>query len=419
MQRSDMQGRPRATRVLLSEGSSLSAREAVSTLGLAGYRLHIASSDTNCLCRFSRFVDRVHAAPASGKNPEAYLNAVLDIVEREHIDILLPVHEQAYLFAAARHRLPVGLGIAVADFAAFQQVQSKAAFSTLLSQLGIPQPPTRIAFSSDEFTGATDFPCYAKTAFGNASAGVWRLENAAEAAALSQDLARLGAFAHGVLIQLAAAGALERTQTVFDRGRLVACHSYRQIEAGPGGGDVVKRSIVRHDIRAFAARIGAALAWHGALSFDTIADAATNTPLFIDANPRLVEPMNAWLSGVDLAGAMISLSLGETPPEQPPGREGVVSCLGLMGLMDAAQRRGRRMDVVREAFALITGTGRYRGAAEELVPIVQDWQCAMPLAAVMATLLSSPKDGANLSRRTVEAYSLSAQAIETLQSWQG
>ena len=95
------------------------------------------------------------------------------------------------------------------------------------------------------------------------------------------------------------------------RGRLVACHIYRQVVEGPGGGDVLKISVVSAEVREIVERIGQALNWHGALSFDYILDEADRTPHFIDANPRLVEPMNAWLSGVDLPGALLRISLGE------------------------------------------------------------------------------------------------------------
>jgi hypothetical protein len=57
------------------------------------------------------------------------------------IEALIPVHEQACLFSAVRHRMPSSLGAALADFAAFEEVQSKAAFSALLERLGVPQPP--------------------------------------------------------------------------------------------------------------------------------------------------------------------------------------------------------------------------------------------------------------------------------------
>lgn len=407
----------RKPKILLSEGASLSAREAITALGLAGHRVELMSHDPLCLGRFSRFTDRVHVAPASGADPDGYLAAVLDVVKRRAIDALLPVHEQAYLFAAARKQLPSGLGIAVADFAAFEQVQSKANLAELLARLSVPQPATEVVRSAAEFAADRPLPFFVKAAFGTASTGVWRVGDARQRDALLVRLERQGAFAERLLVQAAVTGTLERTQAVFDRGRLIACHIYRQIAEGPGGGDVLKLSIVRKDVRDIVERIGQALRWHGALSFDYISDDAA-TPYFIDANPRLVEPMNAWFSGVDLAGALLQLSLGATPKPQGAGRAGVSTRLGLMGLMDAARRRGRRHDILTEIARLATGSGRYRGAREELLPLWTDRCCAIPWAVVLPRLLRDPQAAAKFSQSTVAAYSLTPQAIHRLRAWQ-
>jgi predicted ATP-grasp superfamily ATP-dependent carboligase len=401
----------------LSEGSSLSSREAITALGLAGHRVELISSDPMCLGRFSRFVSRVHRAPASGVDPDGYLNAVIETVEAGKIDALLPVHEQAYLFAAARHRLPADLGIALSDFASFEQVQSKAGLTDLLTRLKVPQPTTELVRSAEEFARPRPCPYFVKAAFGTASTGVWRIGDEAARDALSARL-EPKAFSEGLLLQAAVTGTLERTQAVFDQGRLVACHIYRQVAEGPGGGDILKLSVVSDEVRDFVARIGAALAWHGALSFDYIREATSATPYFIDANPRLVEPMNAWLSGVDLPGALLRISLGEHPPLQPEGRAGVLTRLGLMGLMDAARRRNRRRDVLNEMLLLAASAGRYRGTQEELVPLGTDPYGVIPLAVVAARLLRAPGATAGLSASTVAAYSLTPQAIHRLHAWQ-
>ncbi len=403
--------------VLLSEGSSLSAREAVTALGLAGFRVELVSSDPFCLARFSRFVRRVHPAPPSGSDPEGYLKTVLDVIERRSIDVLMPVHEQAYLFAAARHRLPMGLGIALADFTAFEQVQSKPALAALLTRIDVPQPATEIIHSTRDFAKERPFPYFVKAPFGTASAGVWRIDKSTQRDALSGELEHRGAFERGVVVQAAANGPLERTQAVFDRGRLIAIHIYRQIVAGLGGGDVLKTSVRRPDVRAYVERIGAALNWHGALSFDYILDAVRGAPLFFDANPRLVEPMNAWLSGVDLAGTLLRVSLGETPSAQPEGAEGVVTRLGLMGLMHAANRRGRRSDVLRELILLMRSAGHYRGSVEELLPLATDPLCIVPLGVLLGVLLTSPSSASQLSHHTIETYSLTQGAIDRLREW--
>ncbi len=405
-------------KILLSEGSSLSAREAITALGLAGHRVELVSSDPLCLGRFSRFVTRVHRAPASGADPDGYLAAVQDLVKGNAIDALIPVHEQAYLFAAARKQLPPGLGIALADFEAFEQVQSKARLAELLTRLNVPQPATDIVRSANEFAKARPYPYFIKTSFGTASAGVWRVGDDRQRDLLLQELEKNGAFAEGVVVQAAITGTLERTQAVFDGGRLVACHIYRQMMEGPGGGDVLKLSVIRSEVRETVERIGQALKWHGALSFDYIRDDTTATPYFIDANPRLVEPMNAWLAGVDLPGALLQISLGKSPPTQVDGRAGVLTRLGLMGLMDAARRNNRRRDVLLDTALLIFNSGRYSGTREELVPLWTDPCCGIPLGVVLARLLRAPQAAARLADSTVAAYSLTPAAIHRLRAWQ-
>jgi hypothetical protein len=88
-----------------------------------------------------------------------------------------------------------------------------------------------------------------------------------------------------------------------------------------------------------------------------------------------------------------------------------------MGLMDAANRRGRRGDVLRELILLARGSGRYRGSIEELVPLSTDPFCVIPLAVVLAKLLMSPTSSSQLSRHTIDTYSLSPIAIKRLREW--
>jgi len=115
-------------------------------------------------------------------------------------------------------------------------------------------------------------------------------------------------------------GALERTQAVFDRGRLVASHIYRQVVEGPGGGDVLKISVVNAGVATPSS--GSDRRSSGTARCRSITSWMTQPIRRISSTPILArEPMNAWLSGVDLPGALLQISLGETPPVQPDGRE--------------------------------------------------------------------------------------------------
>src|SRR4051794_27308160 len=129
-------------RILLSEGSSLSARETITALGLSGYVIDLCDPNPLCLGRVSRFVRRFHRCPSLRADPAAYLRFVLNLLDEEHYDVLLPVHEQAFLFARAREVLQARVALAITDFSSFLRLQGKVSFVRLLDELAIPHPPT-------------------------------------------------------------------------------------------------------------------------------------------------------------------------------------------------------------------------------------------------------------------------------------
>lgn len=96
----------RSVLVLLTEASSLSAREAVSALGPLGYRIEVCDPDPWCVCRFSRFVRAGHDCRPAGWDPRGYLDAMVKLLSKRRFDVLLPIHEQAYLIARAASVAP-------------------------------------------------------------------------------------------------------------------------------------------------------------------------------------------------------------------------------------------------------------------------------------------------------------------------
>ncbi|SBN96301.1 Hypothetical protein PFR_JS12-1_1918 [Propionibacterium freudenreichii] len=63
-------------RVLLSEGSSLTARETLTVLGRRGVQVEIVSASSAPIARFSRWCRRLHHAPAPATDPIGYLAGV-------------------------------------------------------------------------------------------------------------------------------------------------------------------------------------------------------------------------------------------------------------------------------------------------------------------------------------------------------
>jgi hypothetical protein len=405
--------------VLLTEGSSLSARETITALGICGYRLEVCDPDPWCLGRFSGFVNRVHRCPAVGKDPAGYLEFTLKLLETGAYDVLLPVHEQAYLFAKASGRIPPGVGVALAGGSSFDRIQSKVAFAGLLDELEIPQPETRVCYDASGLLEPQPYPFFVKTAWGTASGGVFRVANAAGHAAIARQLESAGEFADGVVVQAAAPGVLERTQAVFSRGALAAIHAYRQVEEGVRGGDVRKLSVRRTEVREHVERLGKALDWHGALSLDYFWDEKVGVPRYIDANPRLVEPMNGVLSGVNLADSLVRISLGEALPGTAEGRSGVRTHLGIMALLSCARRTASRWSVFAEAAGCLLHRGSYAGSREELTPAREDPSSACAFAYAFTNLVANPASWDRLSGGSVGSYSLTPAAARFVRGMGG
>jgi predicted ATP-grasp superfamily ATP-dependent carboligase len=410
-------------RVLVSEGNSPSARETITILGLSGHRVEVCDPSRVCLSRFSRFVRKFHRCPGLRDDPASFLAFVEKLLAAQHFDVLLPIHEQGFLFARVGERLLRRVGIALPGFESYRTVHNKAGFSRLLDQMRLPQPPTQIVKSETELRAAMRFPTVVKTSVGTASRGIWFVRNADDLESAVRDLSAqglsaTGTFADEVLVQDLVSGITGKAQAVFCRGQLRGFHGYRQIAAGAGGGEAIKHSESRADVRAYVAAIGERLGWHGALSVDYVLDILADAapPLLIDCNPRLVEPMSAYLAGVDLVGLLLAISQGETPEAAQRSRDGVRTHLAMQVLLGCASRGGSRKDIARECWHLAKGEGPYAGSAEELTPLRLDWVSFVPLAMTATALMLQPKLAAALARKGWGAHLLDLNSIRLITS---
>jgi predicted ATP-grasp superfamily ATP-dependent carboligase len=405
-------GRP--LRILIPEGSSTSAREAITILGLAGHHVEVCDPSPWCLSRYSRFVKRFHRCPGLRSDPAGFLAFVENLMAAGRFDVLLPTHEQGLLFAKVPDRLNGRIAVALPSFESYRAALGKASFSRLLARLDLPQPPTRILTSQSEPRGATRFPAVVKTSIGTASRGIHFVHNESELANALHAIDTSGGFDE-VLVQDMIAGVTEKAQSVFCRGRLVGFHAYRQVTPGIGGGEAVKQSVRRPAVRGYLEKLGGALDWHGALSIDTIMPDDGGAPLLIDCNPRLVEPFNAWAAGTDLVTLLLRVSLGETPAPLPDGRDGVATHLAMQALLGVAARSGSRRAVAAEFWRLLDHGGPYAGSTEELTPLAHDRLGAVPLAMTLALLLASPSSAAKLARGGFGEHLLDVSSIREIE----
>jgi hypothetical protein len=237
---------------------------------------------------------------------------------------------------------------------------------------------------------------------------VWRIENADDLNKAKVGLGRQGLpdSQTDVLVQEAAEGMFEQSHAVFDRGRLLALHCTRRIREGAGGGAAVKVGVDRPIVRGHFERLGKELEWRGGLSIDYFWNEETGRPSYIDANPRITEPMNAVVNGVNVADMQVRLSLGERTPPRASAQVGRRSHNTIQALLGVASRDRSRAAVIREATRIALRRGPYAMSREGMTPICRDPPSALPVAVVLMALLINPRNAARLASMTIGNYSL-------------
>ena len=69
---------------------------------------------------------------------------------------------------------------------------------------------------------------------------------------------------------------------------------------------------------------------------------------YIDCNPRLVEPMSAYLAGLDLVELLLQVSSGKSPAAVARSRAGVRTHLGMQSLLGCGLCSGTRRELLGE-----------------------------------------------------------------------
>jgi biotin carboxylase len=204
------------------------------------------------------------------------------------------------------------------EFAALARVQDTLSAAETLRAVGLRRPAIWVAHDAAELIDGVAGPVFCKAPIGTASTGVRQVHDVGEARVTAACFERAGAFADGgVLVEAAVPGPLLMVQSVFEHGRLLALHFNERTREGAGGGASGKTSRSVPGLAEDVAALGAYLGWHGALSADAIL--AADGPVWIDVNPRLVEPVNAARAGVDLLGPLLALAAGDTVPRSVIG----------------------------------------------------------------------------------------------------
>lgn len=395
----------RKAKILMTEGSSLTSRETLTVLHKCGYQIDFLSSTRLPMSAFSWWRHKVIRTFDANKSPRAYLKHIAGLLENGEYDAILPTHEEASLLAEGQLFLPENPPITIASPAAFAQTQSKIAFAQLLDKLGLPQPKWEEL--RQDVPPDLAYPVWLKYEYGTAGKGVRKVLDSAQLKQAARTLHRQEL--NRLMLQADVQGRYGQVGAVFKHGKLLAVHASVQTGVGIGGSAAARKSILLPAAYAHIEKIGRHLRWHGPLTLDFILK--DGKPYYIECNPRMVEPANAYMAGLNFPDLLIRLSAERrVGGEIKIGASGVKTHSMEALILGAAEKTGKRMSVLRVACAHL----RNKASTEVLTPVIKDPPSLIPLLAVFSCLMLRPKSASWIASRAVQAYSISPQTIKSL-----
>lgn len=140
----------KAKRILLTGARSPCALELARQLHAAGHQVIAADTDTLHVLRFSNSIEKFLQIPSPRLDPQEFIREINRILEREQIDLLIPVWEEVMYLSFYRNQLARSCELFCAPFELLHQLHNKWSFMKLLETFNIPAPRSQLLRHADD-----------------------------------------------------------------------------------------------------------------------------------------------------------------------------------------------------------------------------------------------------------------------------
>jgi predicted ATP-grasp superfamily ATP-dependent carboligase len=130
------------TNILLTGGRAPVTLELARLFTAVGYKVFVADSLPHHLCRYSRSVFKNFLVPPPRFNPSGFIDALVEIIETEKIDLLIPTCEEIFYIAHGLERLTPLCKVFAEPLDKLDLLHNKWEFICQVNKLGLPAPKT-------------------------------------------------------------------------------------------------------------------------------------------------------------------------------------------------------------------------------------------------------------------------------------
>jgi glutathione synthase/RimK-type ligase-like ATP-grasp enzyme len=157
-------------KVLITNARSTVTLEVARHLHHGGHEVYVVDTGYFHVCRFSNAVKKSFVTPVPSKEPQKYIESLVNIVEKEKIDFLMPVWEDVLYVSKAIDQFPKTCKVFCSSFDLIHELHHKYLFIELLKKNGFLVPETTLVTTQEELRALNQKGTYAlKACYSRAS----------------------------------------------------------------------------------------------------------------------------------------------------------------------------------------------------------------------------------------------------------
>lgn len=273
-----------APTVLLTIGRMPKGLDLARGFRAAGARVLVADPFAWHVSRLSRDVDRSFQVRAPRDDRDGFLTDLAEICQRERVDVVVPVSEEAIHVVGVADRLPAHTRLYAAPAAVVRALHDKAAFNDRSAALGLPVPRTAMLGTDAARALANDVDVVLKPQWSCGGMGIVFVDRGHALPPAGHE---------PTLVQQRIRGPHRSSFTVAVHGVPVATSVYKGNVFSGTVACAFERDDASPQVAAWADTFVRQTGHHGFLSLDFILD-DEGTPYAIECNPRVTSGVHVF-----------------------------------------------------------------------------------------------------------------------------
>ncbi|TYB94772.1 MAG: ATP-grasp domain-containing protein [Kosmotoga sp.] len=290
-------------KILVTTARNMYGLNTIRILSAEGHEVFAADSIKLNGGAFSKYVKKSFVYPEVSKNAPSFVELILDFVEQENIEYIIPSFEEAYVLSYYKEKFKNKVKMLVEDYEKLMILHDKYTMTQLSKQLGIDVPRTILL--KDFRRSEWNFPFVLKPRKNRAAMGIKKIDNEDK---LKKILKKINI--KNYMVQQYIDHKQYCTTGIAYNGKLIGNVIYKNLREFPesGGFGTYRVSCDIPEIIENVNKLVSELEYTGFICVDHLHDSKTGRYYITDVNPRMSPGLyTAYMAGVNLPKMYIDL----------------------------------------------------------------------------------------------------------------